>query len=197
MTGEADSILSNGSAGKRDAVFKKVVMKLSGKVRWLAGLMFERDLPNGKRTFDFKHHYDVVLKHPEFAKAPPGEEYDAYRSFRSNHIHMSIAISAPHDRDWSLTNPRPSNNYNSVHLSPRFFKHFFDWWAMFSGVMNLPVRQGPLWGVTEKKSKKFGRHIATIKYNLLLSPLYISHIYKHKDAEEYQANTVSATGLKM
>ncbi|KAK5136930.1 hypothetical protein LTR08_001437 [Meristemomyces frigidus] len=197
MTGEGDSASTTGSTSKRDAVFKKVVMKLSGNVRWLAGLMFERDLPNGKRLFDFKHHYDVVLKHPDFAKAPSGEEYDAYRSFRSNHIHMSVAISAPHDRDWSLSNLKPSSNYNSVHLSPRFFKHFLDWWAMFSGVMNLPVRQGPLWGVTEKKSKKFGRHIATIKYNLLLSPLYISHVYKHKDAEEYQANTVSATGLKM
>jgi hypothetical protein len=195
--GDAASSTSSGSSSKRDAVFKKVVMKLSGNVRWLAGLVFERDSSDGKRLFEFKPHYDVVLKHPDFARAPPGEEYDAYRNFRSHHIHMSIAISAPHDRDWSVTNLKPSQNYNSVHLSPRFFSHFFSWWSMFSGVMSLPVRQGPLWGVTEKKSKKFGRHLATIKYNLLLSPLYISHVYKHKDAEEYRANTVSATGLKM
>ncbi|KAK0767390.1 Protein SABRE, partial [Friedmanniomyces endolithicus] len=63
--------------------------------------------------------------------------------------------------------------------------------------MSLPIRQGPLWGVTQKKSKKFGRHMATLKYNLLLSPVYISHVYKHKDAEEYKGTTVSATGLKM
>ncbi|CAK3978921.1 related to FMP27 Found in Mitochondrial Proteome [Lecanosticta acicola] len=182
---------------KRDAVFKKVVMKLSGKVTWLAGLMFERDLADGSRTFDFKPHYDIVLKHPDFAKRPEGMEYDAYRGFRSHHIHLSIAISAPHDRDWSVSNLKPSNNYNSVHLTPRFFSHFYNWWSMFSGVMSLPIRQGPLWGVTEKKSKKFGRHMATIKYNLLLSPLYISHVYKHKDAEDYAANSVSATGLKM
>lgn len=196
-TGEGDAASSTSSGSKRDAVFKKVVMKLSGNVRWLAGLVFERDTPDKKRRFDFKHHYDIVLKHPDFAKAAPSEGYDAYRDFRSNHIHMSIAVSAPHDRDWSVSNLKPSSNYNSVHLSPRFFTHFFDWWSMFSGIMSLPVRQGPLWGVTEKKSKKFGRHLATIKYNLLLSPLYISHVYKHKDAEEYQANTVSATGLKM
>ncbi|KXL44849.1 hypothetical protein M433DRAFT_154812 [Acidomyces richmondensis BFW] len=196
ISGDSDSGLSSVNT-KREAIFKKVVMKLSGHVQWLAGLMFERDLPNGKRLFEFKPHYDVVFKHPDFAKASHGGEYDAFCGFRSHHIHMSIAIAAPHDRDWSVTNLNPSNNYNSVHLSPRFFAHFFNWWSMFSGVMALPIRQGPLWGVTEKKSKKFGRHVATIKYNLLLSPLYISHVYKHKDAEEYQANTVSATGLKM
>ncbi|TKA66278.1 hypothetical protein B0A55_09520, partial [Friedmanniomyces simplex] len=185
------------TAKQRDAVFRKVVMKLSGRVQWLAGLMFERDLPDGKRVFDFKPHYDVVLKHPDFAKAPSGEVYDAYRGFRSNHIHMSVAVSAPHDRDWSLSNLKPSSNYNALHLTPRFFSHFFDWWKMFSGIMSLPIRQGPLWGVTQKKSKKFGRHMATLKYNLLLSPVYISHVYKHKDAEEYKGSTVSATGLKM
>ena len=67
---------------------------------------------------------------------------------------------------------------------------------MFSGTMSLPVRQGKLWPGVEKSSKKFGRHLATIKYNLLLSPLYMSHIYKHKDAEDYSAGVVSATGLK-
>ncbi|KAF2718880.1 hypothetical protein K431DRAFT_252307, partial [Polychaeton citri CBS 116435] len=191
-----DESSSNSSAGK-SASFKKVVMKLSGNVRWNAGLCFQRELSDGSRTFDFKPHYDVVLKHPDFAKAPPNEEYDGFRGFRSHHIHMSIAIAAPHDRDWSVSNLKPSNNYNSVHLTPRFFSHFYNWWSMFSGVMSLPVRQGPLFGVTQKKSKKFGRHLATIKYNLLLSPLFIGHVYKHKDAEDYQADTVSATGLKM
>jgi hypothetical protein len=193
-----DGSTGSSSASRRDAIFKKVIMKLSGEVRWMAGLMFERDLADGSRSFDFKPHYDVVLKHPEFAKAPPGGEYDAFRDFRSHHIHMSIAIAAPHSRDWSVSNLKPSNNYNSLHLTPKFFSHFFSWWSMFSGVMSLPVRQGPLWGITQKKSKKFGRHIASIKYNLLLSPLFVSHIYKHKDAEEYADDgTVSATGLKM
>ena len=182
---------------KRDAVFRKVVMKLSGKVQWLAGLMFERDTTDGKRTFDFKPHYDVVLKNPDFAKAPESLEYDAFRGFRSEHIHMSVAVSAPHDRDWNVSNLRPSNNYNAVHLTPRFFTLFLDWWHMFSGIMSLPIRQGPLWVTPQKKSKKFGRHIATFKYNLLLSPVYIAHVYKHKDAEGYKGGTVSFTGLKM
>jgi len=187
----------SSSSQKRDARFQKVIMKLSGRVTWLAGLMFERETSDGGRSFEFKPHYDVVLKHPDFAKAPDEEVYDAYRGFRSEHIHMSVAVIAPRDRDWSVSNVEPSKNYNSVHLTPRFFSHFFSWWSMFSGVMSLPIRQGPLWGVTQKKSKKFGRHLATIKYNLLLSPLYISHVYKHKDAEDYEANSVQVTGLKM
>lgn len=63
--------------------------------------------------------------------------------------------------------------------------------------MSLPVRQGSLFPTVEKSGKKFGRHIATIKYSILLSPLFISHIYKHKDAAEFANETASATGLKM
>jgi hypothetical protein len=109
---------------------------------------------------------------------------------------MAIAIAAPHDREWSVVNLEPSTTYNSVHLTPRFFTHFYSWWAMFSGAMSLPIRQGKLWPGIGKSSKKFGRHLATIKYNLLLSPLYMSHVYKHKDAEDYGSGVVSATGLK-
>ena len=177
--------------------FKKTMMKLSGNVRWLAGLVFERNMPDGGRSFDFIPHYKVVLKNPEFAKPENGLDFDAFRGFRSHHIHLSIAIIAPSERDWSVTNLKPSTNYNSVHLSPRSFSHFFDWWSMFSGIMSLPIRQGKLWPGPDKSSKKFGRHLATIKYNLLLSPLYLSHIYKHKDPEDYAQNSVSATGLKL
>ena len=110
---------------------------------------------------------------------------------------MSIEISAPADRDWRAANLKPSDsNYNSVHLTPKFFSHFYNWWSMFSGTMSLPIRQGKLWPGIEKSSKKFGRHLATFKYSLLLSPIFLSHIYKHKDAEEYNQGAVSCTGLK-
>ena len=125
------------------------------------------------------------------------QEHDAFRGFRSNHIHLSVAIVAPLDRDWTTKNIKPSMSYNTVHLTPRFFTHFFNWWSMFSGVMSLPIRQGKLFPGIEKSSKKFGRHLATIKYNLLLSPLFIAHIYKHKDVEDYSEDLVSATGLKL
>jgi hypothetical protein len=204
---------SSVSSRRQLAVFKKTIMKLNGNVRWVAGLVFERNIDNGQRSFNFIPHYKVTLKNPKYAKPSDGkvrhttklrratntnmhQVYDAFRGFRSNHIHMSIAIAAPYDRDWNVANIERSKTYNSVHLSPRFFTHFYSWWAMFSGAMSLPIRQGKLWPGVEKSSKKFGRHLATIKYNLLLSPLYMSHIYKHKDAEDYGAGVVSATGLK-
>ncbi|KAK7188087.1 hypothetical protein DPSP01_001628 [Paraphaeosphaeria sporulosa] len=187
---------SSVSSHKQLAIFKKTIMKLNGNVRWVAGLVFERNLDGGGRSFKFNPHYDIVLKHPKYAHPKDGKEYDAFRGFRSHHIHMSIAIAAPHDREWSVGNLEPSKTYNSVHLTPRFFTHFYNWWSMFSGAMSLPIRQGSLWPGIEKSSKKFGRHLATIKYNLLLSPLYMSHVYKHKDAEDYGRGDVAATGLK-
>ncbi|KAK3399329.1 mitochondrial protein from FMP27-domain-containing protein [Sordaria brevicollis] len=194
--GENESIASE-SSHKSTASFKKVVMKLSGKVQWLAGLIFEQAIENGKRNFEFKPHYEVVLKSPQYAKPQNGLPYDAFRGFRSQHIHLSVAIRAPVDREWTATNPPPSRSYNAVHLTPRFFTHFFSWLALFSGPLSLPVRQGPLWPNREKNSKKFGRHLATIKYNIMFAPLFLSHIYKHKDVEDYSENAVSATGIKV
>lgn len=68
-----DGESSSTSSRRNTTMFKKVVMKLSGNVRWLAGLMFERDLEQGGRSFHFSPHYQVTLKTPEFAKAPPGQ----------------------------------------------------------------------------------------------------------------------------
>ncbi|KAJ8608323.1 hypothetical protein MRB53_039745 [Persea americana] len=196
---------SSLSSMREGATFKKVVMKLSGKVRWLVGLVFERNLEGGGRSFDFEPHYHVTLKNPAHVKPlkvqahlPNSEKtYDAFRGFRSNHIHMSVGILAPSDRDWMGANNKDSPNYNAIHLTPRFFTHFYAWWAMFSGAMSLPVRQGKLFPGVEKSGKKFGRHLATVKYSLLFAPLFIAHVYKHKDGDEYQNDEVSATGLKL
>lgn len=191
-------LLMTEDTSRPGAVFKKVVMKLSGKVQWMAGLVFERAIMDGVRSFEFKPHYEIVLKNPQFAKPGiDGEPFDSMRGFRSRHIHLSIAVRAPVDRDWMAESVEPSRSYNTVHLTPRFFTHFFAWWALFGGPISLPIRQGNLFPGREKNSKKFGRHLATVKYNLLLAPLFLSHIYKHKDAEDYSENAVSATGLKV
>ncbi|KAL9622581.1 MAG: hypothetical protein Q9160_003078 [Pyrenula sp. 1 TL-2023] len=192
-----DSSSYSDSSQRNAASFMKVVMKLSGNVRWLAGLVLERNVSNGQRSFDFKPHYEVVLKNPKHINEEETAGYDAFDGFRSNHIHLSLAVASPVNRDWTYTNKAASNSYNTVHLTPRFFTHFFDWWSLFSGIMSLPVRQGNLWRSPDKTSKKFGRHLATIKYNLLFSPLFISHVYKHKEAEDYSEKAVSATGLKL
>lgn len=196
-TGRDIDSISSRSSMKGSAVFKKVIMKISGNVRWLAGLVLERNLDGGGRSFSFVPHYDVVLTTPDRAISSSGQDYDAFRGFRSNHIHLSVAVTAPMDREWNMNNLKPSTSYNTVHLTPRFFTHFFSWWSMFSGIMSLPIRQGKLFPGVEKSSKKFGRHLATFKYKLLLSPLFITHIYIHKDAEDYAEDTVSATGLKL
>ncbi|KIW94182.1 uncharacterized protein Z519_05498 [Cladophialophora bantiana CBS 173.52] len=193
---DSDSV-SSSSSTRNTAIFKKVIMKLSGNVQWTAGLVFERDLPDGSRTSESRHHYDVVLRNPLFLQDVDLNKYDAFHDFRSHHVHLSLAVAAPYDKNWVGADSASSESYNSVHLSPKFFSHFFSWWSTFSGVMSLPVRQGSLWRDQGKTSKKFGRHLSTIKYNLLLSPLFISHVYKHKDAEDYQADVVSATGLKI
>ncbi|GLB07256.1 hypothetical protein AtubIFM57258_002585 [Aspergillus tubingensis] len=205
---------STSSDLKNAAHFKKVVMKLSGDVKWAAGLVFERNVDEGQRSFDFKPHYEVVLQNPvhvdpaqrevgqnpvtrRFQVANLGQTYDAYRGFRSNHIHLSISVVAPESRNWSVDSVQPSASYNTVHLTPRFFTHFFNWWSLFSGVMSLPVRQGPLWPGITKTSKKFNRHLATVKYQLLFAPLFVAHIYKHKDREDYAEDVVTATGIKV
>jgi hypothetical protein len=195
--GESSELPHSGAQSEHAGKFKKTVMKLSGKVRWMTGIVFERNMPDGGRSFDFIPHYHVVLKNPKYTKAKDGLEYDAFRGFRSHHIHLSIAIAAPVDRDWTVTNLKPSSNYNSVHLSPKFFSHFFKWWSLFSGNMSLPIRQGKLWPGIDKASKKFGRHLATIKYNLLLSPLYLCHMYKYKGPDEHGDNTIYAVGMKV
>ncbi|KAI2789547.1 hypothetical protein POX_d05040 [Penicillium oxalicum] len=185
------------SEQKNAAHFKKVIMKLSGDVKWAAGLVFERNVDADSRSFTFRPHYDVVLKNPKFVKHEERANYDAFRGFRSDHIHLSVSVIAPQSRDWAAEEPKPSTSYNTTHLSPRFFTHFFNWWSLFSGIMSLPVRQGPLFPGITKTSKKFSRHLATVKYNLLLAPIFVAHIYKHKDREDYSEDAVTATGLKV
>lgn len=112
-------------------------------------------------------------------------------------MHLSIAIISPADRDWAVPSSDGAHkSYNTIHLTPRFFTHFYAWWNLFSGALSLPVRQGDLWPDLDKSSKKFGRHLATVKYKLCVSPLFISHIYKHTDRDENGHEVVAATGLK-
>ncbi|KAL2829208.1 mitochondrial protein from FMP27-domain-containing protein [Aspergillus cavernicola] len=196
-TSENLEVDSMSSDMKNAAHFKKVVMKLSGDVKWGAGLVFERNVNDSERSTEFRPHYDVILQNPLHIDSAERKDYDAYRGFRSNHIHLSVAIIAPVSRNWTADSERPTTSYNTVHLSPRFFTHFFSWWSLFSGVMSLPVRQGRLWPGITKTNKKFNRHLATIKYKLLLAPIFVAHIYKHKDPEDYAEDVVTATGIKV
>jgi hypothetical protein len=68
-----DTSIASASSYAEGGKFKKTVMKLSGNVRWLAGLVFERNTGTGGRSFEFKPHYKVVLKNPEFARRVNGK----------------------------------------------------------------------------------------------------------------------------
>jgi RNA pol II promoter Fmp27 protein domain len=104
-------------------------------------------------------------------------------------MHGSLSIISPRD-------PASKDGYNSIHLSPKAFSHFFSWWSLFSGVMSIPLRQGPLFPSVEKPPKKFNRHLATLKYQLDLSPLYLAHTYRYKGANDYTNGTSSVIGIK-
>jgi hypothetical protein len=67
---DGGSSVSNSSSSEDSALFKKVVMKLSGNVRWLAGLVFERNVNGGGRSFAFRPHYDVTLRNVRHSKDP-------------------------------------------------------------------------------------------------------------------------------
>ena len=104
-------------------------------------------------------------------------------------MHGSLSIIGPRD-------PSSKDGYNSIHLSPKAFSHFFAWWRLFSGVMSIPLRQGPLFPSVERPPKKFIRHLATLKYQLDLSPLYLAHTYHYKGSNDYADKTSSVIGIK-
>ncbi|KAK9469177.1 golgi-body localization protein domain-containing protein [Lipomyces arxii] len=175
------------------AEFQKIVMKLSGRVRWQAGLLFERDDGAG-RTFNFVPHYQVQLRTPR--SIDPSKPYDSYAGFRSNYLHLALSVVSPHDQHWTaFKTEAPHSSYNTIHLSPKVFTHFFAWWNLFAGELSLPIRSGSLFTL-QKNNKKFGRHLATIKYQLVLAPLFISHMYLHKRDEDWSKTVINSVGLK-
>ena len=62
--------------------------------------------------------------------------------------------------------------------------------------MSIPLRQGALFPSVERPPKKFNRHLATLKYQLDLSPLFLAHTYHHKDSSDYTKGTTTITGIK-
>src|SRR5271156_573442 len=104
-------------------------------------------------------------------------------------MHGSLSIISPRDSS-------SKDGYNTVHLSPKAFAHFFSWWRLFSGVMSIPLRQGNLFPSVERPPKKFNQHLVTLKYQLDLSPLYLAHTYRHKDSTDYAKRTTTITGIK-
>lgn len=112
---------------------------------------------------------------------------DAFKGYRSHYIHGQISVTSRQKND-------QDNSYNTIHLTPRCFAHFFDWIHSFSGNLSLPIRAGPLFPSAEGPKQKFGQHLMTLKYNLQLEPLYLSHVYKSTNAAD--PSKIDMTGVK-
>lgn len=62
--------------------------------------------------------------------------------------------------------------------------------------MTLPIHHGPLFPDTRPSSKKFSRHIATIKYRFSLSSVFISHVYSQESTKGWEEGITPCVGVK-
>ncbi|CAH2353289.1 uncharacterized protein CLIB1423_10S01596 [[Candida] railenensis] len=178
--------------------YQKRIMKLSSdaKVKWKVGLLFERNKDindtllssDQERVSEFKPHYDVEVTGPAYKYHP-----DSYSGFRSDYLHFAIGVeSKPIDSS-------SENCHNALCLTPLTFHYFFHWWDLMTKSVSLPVKQGKLFGITgkDKSHVKMGPHLFTLKYQLILEPLTISHFYMHSSTEDLDKNNkIAFTGLK-
>lgn len=84
-----------------------------------------------------------------------------------------------------------SDAINALHLSPGFADHFLQWFRLFGGGMGLPTRAGPLFPKADNRpSKKFGKHMSTVKYKIVTNHLSIGWFEK----DEQSMYSVNGTG---
>ncbi|CEP63887.1 Fmp27p LALA0_S09e04720g [Lachancea lanzarotensis] len=152
----------------RTEYFEKTAIRLTGGITLNVGMVFERRKTGSKeRTLKSKSHWDARLCNPVFIDNL--KAHDSFEGFRSDFIHLSFTLLS--------SNPKA---YNTLQLTAGAFRIFFSWWHSFSG--NLPVRRGPLFGMSNM-SPKFGVHLYTISYHADIAPLFISHIHTLLDPD--------------
>ncbi|KAH8550740.1 golgi-body localization protein domain-containing protein [Umbelopsis sp. PMI_123] len=173
-----------------------VGLKLSGGVRWGLGCKYERRCEancqtcHGQgecRSLDFIPHYRIKYCTPANAAKRPdgGKNYDAYTGFRSHFIHFSVSIVQ------NTNTNRPFDAVNALHLSPGFVDHFLQWFRLFGGGMGLPIRAGPLFPKPDTRAtKKFGKHMSTVKYKIVTDNLFIGWFEK----DEQSLYSINGTG---
>lgn len=87
-----------------------------------------------------------------------------------------------------------------MHLSPGFMDHFVTWFRLFGGAMGYPMRNGPLFPRSDPRpTKKFGKHMTSMKYKVMLHPLVIGYFYKDEFTSEdnkHIEETGDSVGLK-
>lgn len=138
-------------------------ISLKGDLELKLSMVFERKLKNGKRTSEFKSHFQNVLTNPNYVEDK--ENFDSYEGFRSDIIHMSFGLTAK------------NSTYNILRISTRTLGQFMTWFKRFSGDPALPIRTGTLWG-SRNKSVKLGSHLMTFKFKFDVEQLYIYRGYR-------------------
>lgn len=165
---DSDLYLTNDSrlkeiVGARDLEFETHNIYLNGNIELVLSMVFERKLEDGTRTTKFEPHYANTLTSSD--KVEDKADFDSYRGFRSDFIHMALKLSAK------------ASTYNILRLTPRSIFHFIGWFKQFSGDIGLPIRNGTLWAA-QNESVKLGGHLMTFKFMFDVTPLYIFHGYR-------------------
>lgn len=202
-------LMSHGSGRASDYSITKSVLKLSSKpIIWKLGFKFERNLfqqqsfepGNVERTSKFRPHYDVRLKNPiTFVNDEEQEAWDSYEGWRSDYIFMALSIHSKDETGYKGFPCCGDDAHNTLCLTPLTILHFFFWWNAFKSSLGLPIKEGPLFAnnkilIDTVQSPKFGEHLFGISYSVILSPLYLAHVYRHVSNSKEQK--VAFTGLK-
>ncbi|KAG7884882.1 hypothetical protein KL938_001139 [Ogataea parapolymorpha] len=192
-------LLDDKNPYELDYITEKKIWKLSSQpIIWKLGFLFERnESPVGKyvpgqvkRTKKFKPHYEVRLRNPStFTSNEEMESWNSYEGFRSHYLHMCVSLES---------DSTEASTYNSIHLTPLAFSHFFTWWNTFQSSLGLPIKHGKMFKnkfLDYRPSPKFGKHLFSISYSLKLKPLYLTHVYIHPTDIRANSN-LAFTGLK-
>ncbi|KAI8100069.1 golgi-body localization protein domain-containing protein [Halteromyces radiatus] len=215
-TMEPVSIMGNDDITKNE--FLKVALRFTGGIRMGLGCHLERlcvgDCAEDHsihqercRLLHFVPHYKVKYKSRQAVDALKnhGKDYDAFAGFRSDFIHFSISIIKLTEKEYNLSNlchdDAGRTAMNSLHLSPGFLDHFLSTFRLFGGNMSYPLRTGSLYPpIDTRPPKKFGAHMQSMKYKVVVNPIRIGYFYKDDNLVDggnaYLAGHGDTVGLK-
>lgn len=180
---------------------EKVVFSFNQYTVWKLGMSFERPVEEENSTLklrsqEFRPHYDINLSMPEYIK---DDDYDCYRGFRSDFIHMAISvISKPFkpDNEESLEDTSEESGSHAsrctCHLTHKVLSHFNAWKDQFSSQHWPPIRMGSLFDANDGRQalkRTFGTALSTAVYQIALSPIDLSffHQMRHRtNSENYE-----------
>ncbi|ORX48202.1 hypothetical protein DM01DRAFT_1385528 [Hesseltinella vesiculosa] len=196
--------------------FLKLALRFTGGIRMGLGCHLERlcvgdcgvchgttNKDRRCRHLQFVPHYRVKYKSPRAVAALPnnGKGYDAFAGFRSNFIHFSMSIIKLTNEEYSIAfpalQPRDSNQpwMNSLHLTPGFVEHFLLCFRLFGGNMSYPLRTGSFYPRGDpRKPKKFGMHMQSMKYKVMVDPLRIGYFYKNENLVPDEIDCMNGLG---